>query len=149
MGKQSFVLDRMEIAMIAVLNRLTLQLALGAAFGVGQLILAVVASPMPFANRAPSFSRRSSQPPPRSRRPSALAGVDPQNSKGSDYDIPYCPRGAVPGSACRHCHRVSEAVFRSVGSDRGIPSEPRFITPMLLPRTEPVECVAIGIFMRI
>lgn len=37
--------------MIAVLNRVTLQLALGAAFGTGQLILALVAAPMPFANR--------------------------------------------------------------------------------------------------
>jgi hypothetical protein len=40
---------------LAVLNRLTLQAALGAAFGTGQLILAMVAAPMPFASRASQF----------------------------------------------------------------------------------------------
>lgn len=41
--------------MMAVLNRLTLQLALGAAFGAGQLILAMVTAPTPFASRGPQF----------------------------------------------------------------------------------------------
>jgi hypothetical protein len=45
----------MEIAMIAFLNRLTLQLALGGAFGAGQLILATITAPIPFASRGTQF----------------------------------------------------------------------------------------------
>jgi hypothetical protein len=45
----------MEITMIAVLNRLILQLALGVAFGAGQVILAMVTAPVPVASRGTQF----------------------------------------------------------------------------------------------
>jgi hypothetical protein len=45
----------MEIAIIAVLNPSTLQLALGGVFGTGQLVLAVATAPALLASRSAQF----------------------------------------------------------------------------------------------
>jgi hypothetical protein len=52
----------MEIAMIAVLNPSTLQLAFAAAFGAGQLILAGATAPTLFATRSAQFHPTVSAP---------------------------------------------------------------------------------------
>ncbi len=128
--------------MTAVLNRLTLQLVLGTASA--QLSSFLPCRPvLPFSSAETSSPTQRS---PRPLRPSASGGADPQNKKGSDYDIPCCRRGVVSGPACRHCHRVSKVVFRRAGWHRTIPSEARFVTLMLLPRAELVECIAVGLF---
>ncbi len=52
-----------EIAIIAVLNPSTLQLALGDAFGAGQLVLAVATAPALFASRSAQFHPTVTAPP--------------------------------------------------------------------------------------
>lgn len=124
--------------MTAVLNRLTLQLVLGTASA--QLSSFLPCRPvLPFSSAETSSPTQRS---PRPLRPSASGGADPQNKKGSDYDIPCCRRGVVSGPACRHCHRVSKVVFRRAGWHRTIPSEARFVTfPLFWCRSSPGSLV--------
>ena len=78
-----------------------LRMALEAAFGIGQVILAPATNSVPLAIGMRVCSQRKPQPSPRRKRRSVWAGAD----TGDGIGLCGCPGCAVPSTACRRCPR--------------------------------------------
>ena len=131
--------------MIAVLKRLTLQLALRTAFRRSSAHSCR-------ADRSCAFCQPRHSVPPNGRRGACARrrrlGLTHRIRKEADYEHFLLP----PRRCSWPCLLALSSSFRGCVAKGGVasnyPKRGHFITPMLLPRAELFECVAMGLFVR-